>query len=130
MWHLDEVFMASDGAKHYLWRGVDQSGNALDIPIQSRRKTQAAKRFSRKLLKKVRYAPRVVITDTLASGGAAEREVLPGVERRRHSRLNNRAEDAHQPTRGRERRMRRCTSSERARRFRPRRHRLPSPTVR
>ncbi len=60
---------------------------------------------------------RVLITDTLASYGAAKREMLPGVEHRQHKRLNNRAEDAHRPTRERERRLRRFKSSGHARRF-------------
>ncbi len=134
-WPLDEVFIAINGVTHYRWRAVDQHGNGLDILVQSRRNKQAAKRFFRKLLKRVRYAPRVVITDKLASYGAAKREVLPGVEHRQHRRLNNRAENSHQPTRERARRMRRCKSAGHAQRFlaaygplaghfRPRRHRL------
>ena len=77
----------------------------------------------------------MVITDKLASYGAAMRAVLPGVEHRRHKGLNNRAENSHQPTRERERRMRRFKSPGHAQRFlaasgpiashfRPRRHRL------
>jgi len=78
--------------------------------------------------------PRVVITDKRASSGAAQREVLRRVEHRQHKRLHNRAEHAHQPTRERERRMRRFKSPGHAQRFRaasgpsaghcrPRRHR-------
>jgi transposase-like protein len=47
----------------------------------------------------------VIITDKLKSYGAATRESLPGVEHRQHRYLNNRAENSHQPTRQRERRM-------------------------
>ncbi len=94
-------------------------------------------KFFRKLLKGLRYVPRVVITDKLASYGAAQREVLPSVEHWRHKGLNNRAENSHQPTRERERRMRRVKSPGHAQRFlaahgpianhfRPRRHRLPA----
>ena len=87
--------------QHYLWRAVDQDGNVLDILVQSRRNEAAAKKFFRKLLKRLAYVPRVVITDKLASYGAAKREVLPGIEHRQHKRLNNRAESSHQPTRER-----------------------------
>jgi putative transposase len=66
---------------------VDQDGNVLDILVQSRRNTHAAKRFFRKLLKGVQYVPRVIITDKLKSYGAAKREILPGVEHRQHSRI-------------------------------------------
>ena len=77
----------------------------LDIRVQSRRDTAAARKFFRTLLKGLRYVPRVVITDKLASYGAAQRAALPSVEYRRHKGLNNRAENSHQPTRERERRM-------------------------
>ena len=133
-WHLDEVFVQINGVTHYLWRAVDQEGNVLDILVQSRRNKAAAKKFFRRLLKGLQYVPRVLITDKLASYGAAKREALPSVEHRQHRRLNNRAENAHQPTRERERRMRRFKSPGRAQRFlaaygpiaahfRPRRHR-------
>jgi transposase-like protein len=36
-WHLDEVFLAIDGERHYLWRAVNQDGNVLDILVQRRR---------------------------------------------------------------------------------------------
>ena len=134
-WHLDEVFIVINGATHYLWRAVDQDGTVLDILVQSRRNKAAAKKFFRKLLKGCQYVPRVIITDKLASYGAAKREVLPSVEHRQHRRLNNRAENSHQPTRKRERVMQRFKSPGHAQRFLaafgpirehfcPRRHRL------
>ena len=66
-WHFDEVFVKINGTTHYLWRAVDQHGNVLDILVQSRRNAVAAKRFFRKLLKGLRYVPRVIVTDKLAS---------------------------------------------------------------
>ncbi len=134
-WHLDEVVLSIRGKKHFLWRAVDQQGNVLDILVQSRRDKKGAKRFFRKLLKGLEYVPRVIITDKLASYGAAKREILPGVEHRQQKRLNNRAENSHQPTRLRERKMRRFKSVGHAQRFlaafgpiyehfQPRRHRL------
>jgi putative transposase len=59
----------------------------------------------------------VIITDKLRSYGAATREILPGVEHRQHKRLNNRAENSHQPTRLREKKMRRFKSAKQAQRF-------------
>jgi len=69
------------------------------ILVQRRRNKAAAKKFIPKLLKGLRCVPRVMVTDKLASYGAAKCEVLPGVERRQHRCLNNRAENSHQPTR-------------------------------
>jgi putative transposase len=140
-WHLDEVFLTINGERHYLWRAVDQDGHILDILVQSRRNKQAAKKFFRKLLKGLTAVPRVIITDKLKSYGAAKQEILPGVEHRQHRYLNNRAENSHQPTRQRERRMQGFKSPGHAQRFlsacgpiaqhfRPRRHRFPAPEYR
>jgi putative transposase len=134
-WHLDEVFIKINGKAHYLWRAVDQDGNVLDILVTSRRDAKAATRFFRKLLTGLEYAPRVLVTDKLASYGVARRRLMTGVEHRRSKYLNNRAENSHQPTRQREHAMKRFTSAGHAQRFlsafggisphfRPRRHLL------
>ena len=115
-WHMDEVVLTSAGVKHRLWRAVDQNGTVLDIRVQSRRDKRAAKRLLRKLLKRQTRPPRVMNTDKLASYGAAKREVMPSVEHRKHKGLNNRAENSHQPTRRRERQMKRFKSAGQAQR--------------
>jgi putative transposase len=74
-WHLDEVAVRIAGVKHWLWRAVDQDGMVLDLLVQSRRDKRAAKRLLRKLLKKQCRPPRVMVTDKLASYGAAKREI-------------------------------------------------------
>ena len=116
-WFMDEVFIRVRGKQHYLWRAVDQDGHVLDILVQSRRNAKAAKRFFRKLLKGLQYAPRVIVTDKLKSYAAAKRKVLPHVEHRQSRYLNNRAEVSHQPTRRRERHMQRFKSARQAQRF-------------
>jgi putative transposase len=100
-----------------LWQAVDQHGVVLDILVQGRRDAKAAKRLLPKLLKKQGVTPRVMITDKLASYATAKRAVMPGVEHRQHKGLNNRAENSHQPTRRRERIMKRFKSAGRAQRF-------------
>jgi putative transposase len=140
-WHLDEVFLAIQGERHYLWRAVDQDGHVLDILVQPRRDKAAAKKFFRKLPKGLAYVPRVIVTDKLQSYEAARREILPGVEHRQHRYLNNRAENSRQPTRQRERRTQQFKSPAHAQcflaaygpiaqHFRPRRHRLSAPAYR
>jgi putative transposase len=132
-WHLDEVFTRIQVELHYLWRAVDQNGTVLDILVQHRRNAKAAKRFFKRLLKGLRFSPRVIVTDKLKSYSAAKRDVMPGVEHRQSRFLNNRAENSHQPTRRRERQMQRFKSPGQAQRFlfahsfiyghfRPRRH--------
>jgi putative transposase len=116
-WFLDEVFVRIRGKLYYLWRAVDQHGNVLDVLVQSRRNTKAAKRFFRKLLKGLCYSPRIIVTDKLGSYDAAKREILPGVEHRQSRYLNNRCEVSHQPTRRRERHMWRFRSVRHAQRF-------------
>ena len=134
-WHMDEVFIRLQGVQHYLWRAVDQGGIVLDILVQERRDAKAAKRFFRRLLKGLHYAPRVIVTDRLRSYGVAKRHLLPGVEHRQSRYLNNRAENSHRPTRRRERQMQRFKSLDHAQtflsahafihgHFRPRRHLL------
>jgi len=75
-WHLDEVFLAINEQRQYLWRAVDQDGHILDILVQRRRDRKAAKKCFRKLLKRLIYVPRVLMTDKLESYGAAKRELL------------------------------------------------------
>ena len=116
-WHMDEVFIRIGGKQHYLWRAVDQDGHVLDILVQSRRNTRAAKRFFRKLLRSLQYAPRVIVTDKLKSYAVAKRNVLPRIEHRQSKYLNNRAEVSHQPTRRRERQMQRFKSARHAQQF-------------
>jgi putative transposase len=96
---------------------VDQDGIVLDILVQSRRDKRTAKRLLRKLLKRQCRPPRLLITDKLASYGAAKKEITPGVEHRQHKGLNNRAENSHQPTRRRERQMKQFKSAGQAQRF-------------
>lgn len=105
--------------------------------IHSRRNKAAAKKFMKKLLKKQGYAPRVLVTDKLKSYATAKKEILPTVEHRQHKGLNNRAENSHQLTRLREKKMRRFKSVGGTQKFlaaseliyqhtQPKRHQLPA----
>ena len=116
-WHLDEVFVTIQGRQQYLWRAVDEDGDVLDILVQPRRNRHAAVRFFRKLLKPQRHVPRRLITDKLRSYSAACRTVMPSVLHCTDQYANNRAEVSHQPTRQRERQMRRFKSTAQLQRF-------------
>ena len=116
-WHLDEMVVKINGVRHYLWRAVDQDGVILDVLVQPRRDARAAKKFFRKLLKGLCYTPRVLVTDKLGSYCVAHRQALASAEHRRSKYLNNRAENSHQPTRVRERVMKRFASPGQAQRF-------------
>lgn len=116
-WHLDEMYIKMNGKTFYLWRAVDADGMVLDILVQERRNQAAAEALLRRLVDGYPDQPRVAITDKLASYGPAIRQALPETEHRRHKGLNNRAENSHQPTRQRERAMRRFKSPVQAQRF-------------
>ena len=105
------------GRLHYLWRAVDEDGDVIDILVQTRRNRRAAERFFRKLLKGQGREPRRLITDKLGSYGAAHRTAMPSVVHSTRQYENNRAEVSHQPTRQRERQMRRFKSAAHLQRF-------------
>ena len=90
---------------------MDEDGDVIDILVQSRRNRRAAERFFRRLLKSQGREPRLVITDKLRSYSAALRIVMPAVVHSTDQYANNRVEVSHQPTRQRERQMRRFKSA-------------------
>jgi putative transposase len=117
-WHLDECVISIKGEKHILWRAVDQDGFVLEVLVQKRRNTKAAKRFMRKLLSAQSCSPRVMVTDKLRSYSVAKHELRLGVcDHRQHKGLNNRAENSHQPIRRRKRVMKRFKSARHVQRF-------------
>ena len=114
---LDEVFIKIQGQQYYLWRAVDQDGEVVDVYLQARRNGKAAKRFFKRLLKNHTGEPRKIVTDKLRSYGVAHRELIPDTIHDTTQYANNRAEVSHQPTRVRERGMRRFKSTQQAQRF-------------
>lgn len=116
-WYLGELFVRINGQQQYLWRAVDQDGDVIDILLQSRRDQRAAERFLDRLLRGQGKQPLRIITDKLKSYGAASRKLLPAVTHDTQPYANHRAERSHQPTRMRERQMRRFKSARQAQRF-------------
>jgi putative transposase len=120
-WHLDEMFITLRGEPYLLWRVVDERGAELDILVQERRDKVAAKRFSKRVLHS-NPVPLKIVTDQLRSYPAAKAEI-PELANVKHvfvkaaARLNNRAENSHQPTRERERRMRGFRDPKRTQKF-------------
>jgi len=68
-WHLDEMLNTIAGKRHWLWRAVDDEGEALDVLVQTRRDTRAAVRLMRKLVRKHGFAPEMITTDGLGHTG-------------------------------------------------------------
>ena len=144
---LAAVALSHPRRLRWLWRAVDEQGQTLDVLLQEHRDTAAAERFFRRLLVVAHgVAPERITTDTLGSYAAALMR-LPEMQWVEHLqvgsalRCNNRVEQAHQPTRVRERVMRRFKSVASAQRildactrmgnlFRPGRHRLTAAAYR
>lgn len=116
-WHLDEVYLKIGSQHKYLWRAVDQEGQVLDILVQAKRNKLAAARFFKKVLRGTSQVPREVVTDKLAAYIQPCADILPSSAHTRDKGANNRAENSHQPTRQRERRMKRFKSAAQAQRF-------------
>ena len=114
---IDEVFVKILGKQHYLCRAVDQDGEVVDVFLQKKRDGKAAKRFFRRLLNRHQGEPRKIVTDKLRSYGVAHRELIPETIHDTSQYANNRAELSHEPTRERERGMRRFKSIKQAQRF-------------
>jgi putative transposase len=89
----------------------------VDVFLQRRRDGRAAKRFFKRLLRTSGSEPRRVVTDKLRSYCVAHRELIPDTIHDTSQYANNRAELSHQPTRVRERGMRRFKSVPQAQRF-------------
>ena len=100
-WHLDEMTIKMNGEYYILWRAVDTEGYELDVFLQKRRNKKSAIRFLNRLLQS-QPKPRVIVTDKLKSYIKPIKQMCPKTEHRNHKGLNNRAENAHQPTRRKE----------------------------
>ena len=115
--YIDEVFVKISGKQHYLWRAVEQDGEVVDVYLQRRRDSAIAKRFFKRLLRKYSGEPGRVVTDKLRSYGVARRELMLDVVHDTSRYANNRVEQSHEPTRVRERGMRKFKSITQAQRF-------------
>lgn len=114
---IDELFVKINGKRHYLWQAVDQDGEVVEVFLQERRDGRSAKRFFKRLLASHGGEPRNIVTDKLRSYPVAHREVMPGSIHVTDQYANNRAEQSHEATRARERRIRKFKSMKQAQRF-------------
>ena len=105
-WHLDEVFVKVNGKLCYLWRAVDHEGEVLEAVVTARRDKAAALKLLKRIMKKYGRS-RTIVTDSLRAYSAAMKEISAADRHEVGGRLNNRAENSHQPFRRRERAMHR-----------------------
>src|ERR1700727_296619 len=105
-WHLDEVFVKVNGKLCYLWRAVDHEGEVLEAVVTAKRDKAAALKLLKRIMKKY-GRPQSIVTDRLRAYSAAMKEIGATDRHEVVGRLNNRAENSHQPFRRRERAMQR-----------------------
>jgi putative transposase len=115
-WHLDEAFVKVNGKLCYLWRAVDHEGEVLESVVTAKRDKAAALKLLKRIMKKY-GRPRKIVTDGLCSYPAAMKEVGIADRQEVGRRLNNRAENSHQPFRRRERAMQRFRSMKSLQKF-------------
>ena len=96
---------------------MDQGGEVVDVFLQRKRDGAAAKRFFKRLLRSHGGEPRRIVTDKLRSYDVAHHELMRDVIHDNSQYANNRAEQSHEPTRVRERVMRRFKSTRPAQRL-------------
>ena len=105
-WRRDEVYVKINGEMRYLWRAVDHEGEVLESFVTTTRDKAAALASIKRALKR-HGRPQAVVTDGLRSYGAAMKEIGNAGRQEVGRKLNNRAENSHQPFRRRERAMQR-----------------------
>jgi putative transposase len=115
-WHLDEAFVKIDGKLRYLWRAVDHEGEVLEAVVTAKRDKAAALKFLKRIMKKY-GRPQSIVTDRLRAYSAAMKEIGAADRHEVGGRLNNRAENSHQPFRRRERAMQRFRSMKTLQKF-------------
>ncbi len=74
-WDLYEFCTTVDGVRHGLWNGVDEHGFVLDMLVQRRRDTQAAKTFLTRLPSEYDVPD---VTHTISSEVTIHQEIRSG----------------------------------------------------
>jgi putative transposase len=115
-WHLDEAFVKINGKLCYLWRAVDHEGEVLEAVVTAKRNKAAALKLLKRIMKKY-GRPRTFVTDRLRAYSAVMKEIGVADRHEVGRRLNNRAENSHQPFRRRERAMQRFRSKRTLQKF-------------
>jgi putative transposase len=115
-WHLAEVFVKVNGKLCCLWRAVDHEGEVLEAVVTSKRDKAAAVKLLKRIMKKY-GRPQSIVTDRLRAYPAVMKEIGARDRHEVGGRLNNRAENSHQPFRRRERAMQRFRSMKTLQKF-------------
>jgi transposase-like protein len=105
-WSVDETYVKVAGRWRYVYRAIDQFGQALDVFVSPQRDIKAAQRFFERAIGTTRIAPTEVTTDQAPVYPAVLEELLPAALHRTDRYANNRIECDHGRLKGRLRPMR------------------------
>ncbi len=76
VWFVDETYLRIKGKWCYLYRGMDENGNLVDVRLSQKRDMAAAKAFFAQAKQAVNQLPERVVTDRLSSYPRAIKEAL------------------------------------------------------
>jgi putative transposase len=96
IWFVDETYIRVKGRWCYLYRGIDENGNLVDVRLSEKRDMAAAKAFFAQAHEIVEQSPQRVVTDGVASYPRAISEELGSdVEHQVRGCLGNLIEASH-----------------------------------
>ena len=92
---MDETYVKVAGRWRYVYRAIDQFGQAVDVFVSVRRDTAAAYRFFERAIGTTKVVPVEVVTDPAATYLVVLEELLPAAWHRTEQYANNRVEADH-----------------------------------
>lgn len=96
VWFVDETYIRVKGKWCYLYRGIDEDGNLVDVRLSEKRDMEVAKAFFAQAHEMAEQSPQRVITDGHTSYPRAIAEELGAeVEHETRSCLSNPIEQSH-----------------------------------
>jgi putative transposase len=95
-WYVDETYVRIQGKWCYLYRGIDEFGNLLDVRLSEHRDMEAAQAFFKQVSELMAMPPERVVTDGHTSYPRAISEVLgESVQHDVSKSVNNPVEQSH-----------------------------------
>ncbi|MFE9693862.1 IS6 family transposase [Micromonospora sp. NPDC005806] len=105
-WFVDETYVKVNGVWRYVYRAVDQDGQAVDVLVSDRRDAEAARCFFRRALSALKVKPSEVVTDAAAVYPGVLDELIPSAWHHVEQYANNPIEADHSQLKQRLRPMR------------------------
>jgi transposase-like protein len=94
-WFVDETYVKVNGVWRYVYRGVDQYGQVIDVLVSTRRDAVAARRFFVRALRMFKVIPSEVVTDAAPVYPGVIDELVPAAWHHVEQYANNPIEADH-----------------------------------